>query len=383
MSKQVGIAASAVTALAALAFVVTWSSGFVIAAIATVDADPLTLLFWRFAPLAIVLIVVAHLSGATRALTWRTVCVQGAMGLFSQFGYCVAVYAAVATGIATGTVALIDAVQPLVVAVLVGPLLGLRVRGAQWAGLALGALGVLLVVQSQFGASRAPLIAYLLPAAAMVCLIVGTFVERRSAVRTGVLLTLTIQVTVTALLLLVVAASAGSLVPPASASFWLAVALTAVFPTLTAYGLYWWLLRRVGITALQALLFLIAPTTALAGALLLGEPLTAVTLIGFALCGGGVAAVLVGEVRNRRDGRSDQGRLPDDVAVVRERGPRQRHRRGIDGDASVGRETLDPREVLLPGAGGDQAPEHLGCTPHGEDAPAAVVDRPGGDDRPG
>lgn len=301
MSKQVGIPGVVLTVVASAAFIATWSSGFLIAAIATVDVDPLTLLVWRFAPLAVVLAVIAVASGATRGVTVRTLRTQATIGLLAQFGYCVGVYGAVAAGIATGTVALIDAVQPLVVAVLVGPLLGLRVRGSQWAGLMLGAVGVLLVVRSQFGSSDATPAAYLLPAAAMVCLIAGTFVQRRSEVRSGVLLTLTIHVTATAIVLVVVAAATGTLVPPASASFWLAVVLTALFPTLAAYGLYWWLLRRVGITALNALLFLIAPATATGGALLLGEPLTLVTVAGFALCGSGVAIVLAGEPRTRRE----------------------------------------------------------------------------------
>jgi len=297
MGKQIGVLQASVTVLAAVAFVVTWSSGFIIPAIATVDVSPITLLVWRFAPLAVVLLVIVHLSGAAKGVTAKDLRTQAAIGLFAQFGYCAAVYAAVAAGIATGTVALIDAVQPLIVAVLVGPVLGLRVRGAQWAGLAVGAVGVLLVVQSQLGTSDAHLAAYLLPALAMVCLIVGTFLQRRSSVQTGVLLTLTIHVTVTAVLLVVLAAVTGSLVPPASASFWLAVVLTAVSPTLAAYGLYWWLLRRVGITALQALLFLIAPATAVGGSILLGEPLTLVTVGGFVLCAIGVAAVLVGEAK--------------------------------------------------------------------------------------
>lgn len=301
MSKQIGVLRGLLTAAAAAAFIVTWSSGFIIPAFATVDVAPLTLLVWRFVPLAIVLLLIVRASGAAKGVTRRDVRTQALIGLFAQFGYCAAVYGAVATGIATGTVALIDAVQPLIVAVLVGPILGLRVRGSQWAGLALGAVGVLLVVRSQFGSSAAPPIAYLLPATAMVCLIVGTFLQRRSAVRTGVLVTLAIHVTVTAVLLLAVSAATGSLVPPASASFWLAVVLTALFPTLAAYGLYWWLLRRVGITALQALLFLITPATAIAGGILLGEPLTIVTFVGFALCGLGVAAVLRGEAKTRRE----------------------------------------------------------------------------------
>lgn len=302
-----------VTVAAAVAFVVTWSSGFIIPAYATVDVSPLTLLVWRFVPLAVVLVAILHLSGGAKGLSARDLRTQTTIGLFAQFGYCFAVYGAVAASIATGTVALIDAVQPLVVAVLVGPVLGLRVRGAQWAGLVIGAVGVLLVVRSQFGASEAPPAAYLLPAVAMVCLIVGTLLQRRSAVRTGVLATLTIHVTVTAVLLLVIAAANGSLVPPASASFWLAVVLTAVFPTLAAYGLYWWLLRRVGITALQALLFLIAPATSLAGSILLGEPMTIVTVAGFVLCGIGVAVVLTSEARSQGETASPAGKC--DVAA--------------------------------------------------------------------
>ncbi|WP_259614131.1 DMT family transporter [Microbacterium paraoxydans] len=299
MSKQIGILSATLTVGAAAAFVLTWSSGFLIPAVATTDVDPLTLLVWRFAPLALLLIGVTAVSGAGKGMMRRELGVQAVIGSLAQFGYCAAVYAAVGAGIASGTVALIDAVQPLLIAVLVGPVLGLQVRGGQVAGLGIGAAGVLLVVQSQFGDGSAPLAAYLLPAAALVCLVIGTLVQRRTAVRTGVLLTLTIHVSVTAVLLLVIGALSGALIPPARPSFWLAVVLTAVFPTLAAYGLYWWLLRRVGITALQALLFLVAPATAISGALLLGEPLTPVTLGGFVLCGAGVTAVLVSEARNR------------------------------------------------------------------------------------
>lgn len=285
---------------AGAAFVLSWSSGFLVPAIATVDVSPLTLLVWRFVPLAVVLLAVVAFTGAGEGITRADVRRQSLIGLFAQFGYCTAVYAAVAEGVATGTTALIDAVQPLVVAMLVGPLLGLRVRGAQWLGLLIGAGGVLLVVRSQLDDSTAHPVAYLWPVLAMVCLIIGTFLQRRSEPRTGTLVTLTIHVTVTAVVLVPVAVIFGAFVPPASASFWLASGFAAVFPALVAYSLYWWLLRRIGITALNALLFLVAPTTAAAGALLLGEPLTFVTLLGFALCGAGVAVVLTSEARAPR-----------------------------------------------------------------------------------
>jgi drug/metabolite transporter (DMT)-like permease len=297
MSKQIGVLPAVVTTLAAIGFVASWSSGFLIAAIATVDVAFTTLLVWRFVPVAVVLLAITVASGVLRSVSPRDVRSQAVVGLFAQFGYCVFVYASIGVGITTGTTALIDAVQPLVIATLVGPLLGLRVRGAQWIGLAVGAAGVLLVVQSHIGGSDAPPVAYLYPLLAMVCLVVGTFLDRRSGAELPVLLTLTVHVVVTAAALVVLAVATGTLAPPASTSFWLQAALAAVLPTLVAYGLYWWMLRRVGITALNALLFLVAPATSVAGALLLDEPLTVLTLAGFVLCGGGVAIVLVSEAR--------------------------------------------------------------------------------------
>lgn len=127
----------------------------------------------------------------------------------------------------------------------------------------------------------------------MACLIVGTFVERRSEARLPVLTVMTIHVSVGAAALIVLAVATGALVPPTDPEFWLAALLSAALPTLVAYGLYWWLLRRVGITALNALLFLVAPTTALAGTAMFGEPLTGWTIVGFVLCASGVALVLI------------------------------------------------------------------------------------------
>jgi drug/metabolite transporter (DMT)-like permease len=310
MTKQIGVhndrergrarrAPGVVTVLAAAAFVLAWSSGFTIAAVATVDAPATTLLLWRFLPLAVLLAVAAAARGRLRGVPRVELRRQAGIGLLAQFGYVVFVYAAVGAGVATGSTALVDAVQPLVVATLVGPLLGLRVRGAQWAGLGVGAIGVVLVVGSQLGDSDAPAWAWALPALAMASLIAGTLVERRGGAELPVLTTLTVHVSVTAAALVVLAAATGTLVPPPSPAFWAATVLSALVPTLAAYGLYWWLLRRLGVTALNALLFLVAPTTAASGALLLGEPLTAWTLAGFVLSGAGSALVLAGG-RGRR-----------------------------------------------------------------------------------
>ncbi|TNC51336.1 EamA family transporter [Mumia zhuanghuii] len=53
-----------------------------------------------------------------------------------------------------------------------------------------------------------------------------------------------------------------------------------VLPTFGGYGLYWFLLARTDVTAVNALLFLVPPVTTLWGALMVGEPFSTVTALG-------------------------------------------------------------------------------------------------------
>lgn len=349
MTQQIGIPAVVVPALLSVVFVLCWSSGFLVAAV-DVGAPVATILTWRF------VVVVALLAGATavlrrtrqhRAPRRADLGRHALVGLFSQVGYVVPIYVAVGLGVSTGTTALIDAVQPLVVATLVGPVLGLRVRGAQWAGLAAGAAGVALVVSADLGEGAASWWAYLLPLVAMASLVAATFVERRRPSSASVVDTLLLHATVALVAVGGFALLVGQAAPPTTAVFWGTVAFVAISPTLAAYGLYWYLVRRLGITVLNALLFCVAPTTAVAGALLFGEALTPLTVAGLALCATGVGVVIASEARGREAhgdqarGRGDGGDGSDETVL-----------RSADGDEGLGSSTDDRAEgVRAPARG--------------------------------
>jgi drug/metabolite transporter (DMT)-like permease len=325
MTKQIGIPAGVTTALASAAFVLSWSSGFLGAKLGTGQAAVPTLLLWRYLVAAVVLGAVlgiarlarrprrarAPATGAGAAAAAaphlarpRATAHHVAVGLLSQVGYVLPVYGAIALGVSTGATSLVDAVQPVLVATLVGPLLGQRVRPLQWAGLATASAGVAALVAGDLRVTTAPAWAYALPAVAVASLVAATFLERRrpATLPAGPLLALHTAVAVVALAALALAT--GTLAPPADPGFWASTALLALVPSLAAYRLYWSLLRRVDVTTLNALLFLVVPTTTLAGAALFGEPLSPVTGVGLALAGLGVAAVLRGETR-RRAGNGD------------------------------------------------------------------------------
>jgi drug/metabolite transporter (DMT)-like permease len=323
MSKQTGIPQRILVAGAAAAFVLSWSSGFIIAKIAASTAPVITVLFWRFLVVAVLLLGVAVVRRLRRGELvfppWRDIRPHLGIGLFAQFGYILPVYLAVGAGVSTGTTALIDAIQPLVVATLVGPLLGLRVRALQWVGLVLGAIGVVLIVAADGSASMSFTPAYLLPLVALASLVTATFLERRTSARLSVFGALVTHAAITLLAVGALAAGTGTLTPPATAGFWVSTVLTAVFPALIAYALYWYLLRRLGITPLNALLFLVAPTTAVAGSLLFGEPFSLATLAGLLLGALAIALVIAPE-RLRAGSRGATRRR-----VTTDSSPQERH----------------------------------------------------------
>ena len=284
MGKPIGISPRTVTSLLGALFVVSWSSGFIGAKLGAADAPSTTVLMWRFLPLAALLVPVLLLPRVRRTAPggWGRQIVVGAL---SQSGYLLAVYSAVGLGVSTGTTALIDGMQPLVVAALVGPLLGMAVSGRQWVGMGIGLLGVALVILADASApaTDAPVWAYAVPAAGMLSLVAATVLDRRATVRPAPMTALALHSTASAFVFTALALVTGTAVPPASTTFWVATVWLIVLPTFGGYGLYWFLLARTDVTVVNALLFLVPPVTTLWGALMFGEPFSAVTALGLTL----------------------------------------------------------------------------------------------------
>ncbi|MBT0772279.1 DMT family transporter [Kineosporia sp. J2-2] len=298
----------------AILFVVCWSSGFVGAKLGAQDADVLTVLMWRFLPLAAVLIPITWARRERVAVLRRDELPrQIAIGALSQSGYLVTVYGAISLGVSSGTTALVDGVQPLVVAACAGPLLGVAVTGRQWLGLALGLIGVVAVTWADATApgGSAPVWAYTIPLAGMLCLVAATFLERRARARVQPLHVLTVHCTTSAVVFTGLAVAGGAATVPGDARFWFSTAWLVLFPTFGGYGLYWLLLDRAGVTVVNSLMFLVPPVTTAWGAVMFGEPVTRLTVGGLALAL--IATWLV--VRNH-DQNENQGRreaAPDEA----------------------------------------------------------------------
>jgi drug/metabolite transporter (DMT)-like permease len=247
--------------LLAGAFVVFWSSGFVGAELGTSYAAADTLLAWRYAIAAILLWIAV---GVRRvAVPPGAPARQVVLGLLNQVLYLGGAVTGVALGVPAGTVALIAALQPLVVAAAAGPVLGQHTTRRQRVGLLVGLAGVALVVAGDIGPGTAPWWAFLLPLGGMLMLSTGTLVERRLRPPESPLVSMALQATAAAAAFATTAALTGRLAPPVEPGFWLAVAWVVVLSSFGGYGTYLVVLRRSGPMRVSTLLYLTPPTTML------------------------------------------------------------------------------------------------------------------------
>lgn len=141
--------------------------------------------------------------------------------------------------------------------------------------------------------------AYAIPLLGMLALVAATFLESRSRSRVAPSVSLTVHCATSAVLFSALALGTGAAAPPAQGDFWVAVAWLVGLSTFGGYGLYWLILKRSGVTEVNPLMFLMAPVTAVWGALMFGEPFGVQTALGLTVCL--VAVVVV----HRGGGRGD------------------------------------------------------------------------------
>jgi drug/metabolite transporter (DMT)-like permease len=269
--------------LAPFLFVLLWSTGFLGAKLGLPHAAPLAFLLTRY------LLVIALLGALALALRapWPRDARQwlhiGVSGLLVHALYLGGVFVAIGMGLPAGVTALVVGMQPLLTATLAGRLLGETVLPRQWLGLALGFVGVALVVSGKLGADFGA--AALAALCGITC---GTLYQKRFAPhfdwRTGAVAQFLPSALVTGA---IVCATDGWRVAWTGefvfALGWLVLALS-----IGAISLLNWLIRHGSAVNVASLFYLTPPTTALLAWLLFGETLAGPALAGMALAVWGV-----------------------------------------------------------------------------------------------
>ena len=128
------------------AFVVLYGSGFVGAKFGLPYCPPLTFLALRFILAAAIVTLYAWCVRAPWPGTLREAAHVSAAGLLTVATFSAGVFESINFGISPALSALINALQPLLVAVLARRVVRENVSARQWVGLALGLIGVIFVL---------------------------------------------------------------------------------------------------------------------------------------------------------------------------------------------------------------------------------------------
>ena len=272
-------------------FVFLWSTGFIGAKVGLPYAGPLSFLLTRYAFVIALMTVVAL---ATRA-PWPREPVQwlhiGVSGVLVHAVYLGGVFVAIKHGLPAGVTALVVGMQPLLTALGAGWLLGETVSGRQWAGLALGFVGVGLVVSGKFG-DGAALGPMLIPAlVALLGITTGTLYQKRFCARFDLRTGSVIQFVPTAVVTAIAIALFEDFHIEWTPGFIFALGWLVLVLSLGAISLLNLLIRGGSAVNVASLFYLTPISTAVIAWAVFGEKLTLTATAGMLLAVSGVYLV--------------------------------------------------------------------------------------------
>jgi drug/metabolite transporter (DMT)-like permease len=289
MEKPPAPLADAAVFAAPAVFVVLWASGFIGAKFGLPYAEPMTFL-------AIRMVLVVALLGLIILLTrpaWPSrmgVLHSAVVGVLVHGAYLGGVFESIDHKLPAGFAALVVSLQPVLTATLANRLLGERVAPRQWLGLALGILGVYLVVQERTEGAFPP-IAWIGATVALIGITIGTLYQKRFGGgidwRTGFL----VQYAAAGTLFALGAFGFETRSVQWTGEFVFALAWLVFVLSFGAIWLLYFLIRRQAATRVISLFYLTPPFTALMAWALFNERLTPLALFGMAVCVAGVALV--------------------------------------------------------------------------------------------
>lgn len=278
-----------------LAFAVMWSSAFASARIILMDAPPLWSLALRFAISGGLAVGVARILGQswrlppaqTRAVVIFGLC-QNALYLGLFFVAMQKIEASLASIIASS--------MPLIVAGLGWGFRGERVAPLGIAGLAAGFAGVALIMGSRLQGG-ADLMSVGLCVIGATALAVATLSVRGASAGGNLLMVVGLQMLVGSAALAVVALLTEPLAFTPTLRLATAFAYQILVPGLAATLIWFHLIGRIGAVKASAFHFLNPFFGVGIAALLLGETITGLDMIGVAIAAGGILAVQLARIR--------------------------------------------------------------------------------------
>jgi drug/metabolite transporter (DMT)-like permease len=277
-------------------FVLLWSTGFIGAKFGLPYIEPFTFLALRMAFVVVLHLVIVWLW----RVPWPTAVEarhSAVIGLLVHGTYLGGVFVAIAQGVPAGISALIPGLQPILMSTIANRWLGERVSAVQWAGLALGLIGVAFVLHDRSMIGSGTVLGWTASFASLIGITLGTLYQKRHSGgidwRSGNL----VQYAAAGLLFTVIAFTFETRKIEWTGEFIFALAWLVLVMSFGAVGLMYWLIRRSSAARFGSLLYLVPAVTAAMAYVLFGERLDAISIAGMVICAVGVFIVSRGAAR--------------------------------------------------------------------------------------
>jgi drug/metabolite transporter (DMT)-like permease len=276
--------------LAAPLFVVLWSTGFIGAKYGLPYIEPVTFLALRFVLVAVALGLWVTLARSA-LLTWAQARDAAIIGILLQAVYLGGIYQAIDLGIEAGVSALIVGLQPVLTAFIARQFLGERLSPVQWAGIALGLIGVGLVVMRKLDAGIGDWRGVMLCLGSLAGISIASILQKTRATRHPVRSSTLVQFIAALAVLVPLSFAFETREVTWSAELILTLAWLVLVMSLGALSLLLFLIREGAASNVASLFFLVPPTTALMAWGIFGEVLGLVEIAGVGVTTIGVLMV--------------------------------------------------------------------------------------------
>ncbi len=274
---------------AGLAFALMWSSAFTSARIIVADASPLAALSLRYLISGLIGVAIARAMGQSWHLTpaqWRATII---FGLLQNTVYLGLNFVAVQT-VEASVAVIIASTMPLLVALAGWVVLKETLRPLAMLGLVVGILGVGLIMGTRI-TGGVDLVGLVLCVIGVIALTVATLLVRGATSGGNFLMIVGLQMLVGCAGLVIATALFETPRLTPSWPLLMAFSYTTLVPGLTATFVWFWLVNRIGATRAATFHFLNPFLGVAVAALLLGEQLGALDMIGVAVIALGILAV--------------------------------------------------------------------------------------------
>lgn len=269
-------------------FVLLWSTGFIAAKYGLPYAPPLTFLFYRFLLVAVLMLVVALVTGASWPSGWRIYGHVAIVAWLVHGLYLGGVFLALDAGMPAGTSAMLVGLQPILTVLLAAWWLSERITSRQWIGLVSGLVGVYFVVRHKI--DFAGDLRGLWPVAiALFGISVGTLYQKKYCANVDLRAGAVVQFAACAIVYAPLAWLFDTRAVQWTPQFIFALGWSIVVLSVGAISLLYWLLRHGAAADVARLFYLVPAVTALIAYFFFRETLDALALTGMVLIAVGVA----------------------------------------------------------------------------------------------